>query len=276
MNDQESYRRNDVKLIKISDHVWTTQWGNSNSNISIINGKEYSILVDSGYPFQAQSIKLEMERNSIAPIKYVIYTHYHQDHVFGTCMYDYETVIAHSSTKNLMEIMLQGLWSERGLKRMLRNYSIMMSKLDEFHIALPTQTFDDSYELHYDEFCVTLKKAEGHCKGGIIVHVEPDDVVITGDNMFVGSYPYLLETDINEEMKILDSLLESKPAVIVPGHGDCATLDDVEYMKYYLNELVRCTKEGEEEQLLGKKFWDQDEEGFHVKNIQYIKRLMEK
>ncbi len=71
------------KMIKVADNVYVATSYDA-SNISMIIGDDGYVLIDSGkFPHNAKKIKEEFSQITDKPLKAVIFTHGHNDHVGG-------------------------------------------------------------------------------------------------------------------------------------------------------------------------------------------------
>jgi glyoxylase-like metal-dependent hydrolase (beta-lactamase superfamily II) len=88
-----------------------------------------AILIDTLlFPEETRSIRLFVEGRLGSPIKYVINTHYHADHTYGTCFFPGATVVAHSRCYDLLD--------SRG-RPGLEKAQVGMPELNGIQVVLP-------------------------------------------------------------------------------------------------------------------------------------------
>src|SRR5207253_3088127 len=86
---------------EIAPGVWfregDARGGSGHSNNIIIEMKDYLIIVDANYPSGARLVLSDTKKLSSKPIKYVINTHHHPDHMYGNHIFTEAgaTTIAH-------------------------------------------------------------------------------------------------------------------------------------------------------------------------------------
>ena len=258
-----------MELKRVSEHVWVVIGERLQSNIGIIDNGEYCMMIDSGHPLQSQDVLNLMKEHKMSPVKYMVYTHYHQDHVFGAYAYG-GTVIAHDTTKHIMMAMMEGPWSQRVLQRNIKRNPLIAKKLEGFQIRLPEIVFTKDYEQVEHGLMVQFIIAQG----SVMVHVLPDHILFTGDNLFQGCCPYLINADLKEEHRALEIMKELQPIRMIPGHGDVADQMDVEYLSQYLKALEEhATKESVDSSQVSK-FWKIDLDTCHEKNMDYVRKQL--
>lgn len=153
-----------------------------------------------------------------APVKVVINTHWHFDHVDNNASLRAAgaTVVAHENTRT----------------RMSAPQHIEMLKLD-FPAsppgALPQRVFSSTFALRVKDESITLTHvAPAHTDTDVIVRFDDANVLHAGDVYFNGRYPLIDSSSggkINGMIEATNRLLRLADAntKIVPGHGALAT-----------------------------------------------------
>ena len=158
--------------------------------------------------------RLEELRGGPAPVKWLINTHGHPDHVLGNAVFGEEAIlIAHTAT------------SER-LARPAKPFPWLPATPVLPVIARPKATFDETHTLHFNgEEVELLHFAAGHTDGDVVVHFKGSNVVHVGD-LFHGrggrSAASLSDGgDLHGLRRVLGDLVERLPedVRIVSGHG---------------------------------------------------------
>lgn len=226
-------------LTKIADNIYSyvgvENGGPTNSfaaNAGIIVGKDGIVVVDTLISAQqAQRFLKDIRKISDKPIRYVIATHSHLDHIFGNAEFAKTgaVVVAHA---NCRENMLNG--SEETLKHS-SEHGLTPEQMEGTEIAYPSITFTDRMSIDMgDETVNLIYIAPSHTTGSIMVHIPGEKVIFTGDILFTDFHPYLAEGDIPGWIRNLDYIDTLDVDRIIPGHGPISGKNDIADMEKYL------------------------------------------
>ncbi|MGH9942514.1 MAG: MBL fold metallo-hydrolase [Pyrinomonadaceae bacterium] len=198
--------------------------------VFIINDEDVFVVDTSLTPGGAKEMLAALRKLTNKPVKYVINTHWHDDHIIGNQVYRdaYPGVefIAHAKTREYLPttglnnrklaLSAQGypgfIAFLRG--RLEKNQSVAGGPLDEeeravyasniqiaerymaevpgAQIVLPTITVEDRLTLHRggDRIIDILHLGRGHTSGDLVVHLPREGVVIAGD-LVIWPVPYV-------------------------------------------------------------------------------------
>jgi glyoxylase-like metal-dependent hydrolase (beta-lactamase superfamily II) len=79
-----------------------------------------------------------------------------------------------------------------------------------------------------------LEVGPAHTTGDILVHLPEDNVVFTGDILFIEGHPILWAGPVQNWINACDRMLSMELDVIVPGHGPITDKKGVAAVKGYL------------------------------------------
>ena len=253
------------ELVKLAEGVYAatrteppglTVNGNS---VFIINEEDVVVVDTTLTPGTAREELAALRRLTDKPVRYVVNTHWHDDHIMGNVAYrdafPAAEFIAHVNTRDYLPT--TGLanrklaMSEGGypgfigaLKRRLeKNESVFGGPLDDEEratlasdikiaerymaenptaaVVLPTVTLRDRLTLHRGTRVIDiLHLGRGHTSGDIVVHLPAEGIIITGD-LVIHPVPYVgnPQSHPGEWGRTLERLLALKHTLIVPGHG---------------------------------------------------------
>jgi glyoxylase-like metal-dependent hydrolase (beta-lactamase superfamily II) len=183
-------------------------------NVGVSAGEDGIFIIDDNLePLTPQLIDA-VGRIASGPIRFVINTHWHFDHVGGNKVLGEAgaLIVAHDNVRVRMSApqFIEALGNK-----------VPASAAE----ALPVITFDQALTLHLNGDTVQVfHVANAHTDGDAIVHFKQADVVHMGDTFFNGSYPFIdtstggsLTGMIAGAERVL--ALADGNTVIIPGHG---------------------------------------------------------
>ena len=227
-------------VTKIGDGVYAAigdDGGPAGSNAGFIVGSNGVAVVDTFTAVApAKDLLAEIRKITNLPIRYVINTHYHLDHVGGNAVFAEvgATIIAHRNvlgwerTENLKFFGADPKPERRALVEAL---------------VLPDVTYTDAIDIHLGERLIKVRYMLGHTGGDSVVIVpsakdKTADIVFGGDIVWQKHLPNLIDASTGPWVETLDKLLADHPgATFVSGHGAVASPADVTDFRNYLVAL---------------------------------------
>lgn len=208
------------KFERISDNIYAFIQGNGDwflSNSGLILGKEYAIVVDSLTNEKvAKQFISEIKRVTNKPIKYLINTHEHGDHLWTNHLFQNATTICH---KNCRERVLEEM------KSRTNPYEELFKEIDftGFKYTPQEVTIDSEMRIFVnDEMEIRLVYVGyAHTVSDIYVYVPNEKVAFTGDLLFSPPCtPFALMGYIHGYINALEELANLDAEIYVPGHGE--------------------------------------------------------
>lgn len=177
----------------------------------VVAGPQWAVVIDTlALPDETLTIREFIEHELSVPVRYVITTHYHADHAWGTCFFPGATVIAHARCRDLLE--------ERGIPS-LEAAKKQNPALRQVKVVLPHITFmEGEITLRVGKKNLIISPALGHSPDGIAVLVEEDRILFAGDSFM--PLPYVVDGNIDEIMASIKRTGKMGLENIVQGHGD--------------------------------------------------------
>jgi glyoxylase-like metal-dependent hydrolase (beta-lactamase superfamily II) len=159
------------------------------------------------FPSETRQVIEYIERR--APVKYVIYTHYHADHTYGGYLFRNSQFIAHELCRELL--ITRG---EAGLKlARAQNPS-----LADVQLRLPDIVFTGEMSLRLGGKTFVLTHSPGHTPDGITVYIREDKILFAADTIM--PVPYIVDGDATTMLKSLQTLKGMTLENVVQGHGE--------------------------------------------------------
>ena len=160
--------------------------------LGAISGESATLIVDAGNsPAHAALFLQELAQLQLAPLKYLVLTHWHWDHVFGTQAINLPS-FAHVETKRIVTEMAHMDWSDRALDRRVEEGSEIVFCRDNIQKEMPDRrglvirppeiSFDCPIELDLGGVtCQIVPVGGDHDIGSTVVCVAEDKVLFLGD-----------------------------------------------------------------------------------------------
>jgi cyclase len=208
---------------KITDNVYVES-EISRCNTSLVVTREGVVVVDTPM-VPANAKKWAKEAARFGPIRYVINTEPHGDHVSGNC-YMGGTLVAHEGTRDA--ILASKLDDFTGMLKMMEPDSLPLDK--DFRYRPPEITFSQQLTLYLGSHSFHLIKIPGHTPCQTAVYVPEERLVFTGDNVVYKEMPFFRQAVPEEWLKSLRKLQKLDVDKVVPGHGKVCD-------KSYLREM---------------------------------------
>ena len=202
----------EIKPEKLAGNVWVLY--GAGGNMGVCAGTDGAVLVDDEFAPLSAKIQAAVKQVSDQPVRWVINTHWHGDHVGGN-----ENMAASGATILAQDRVRTRLIEGQDNKFFGRKVAPATGK------ALPIVTFNDSTTLHVNgEEVLAFHVAPAHTDGDAIVWFSHANVVHMGDTFFNGFYPII---DL-ESGGSIDGMIAASERVlprigsdtrVIPGHG---------------------------------------------------------
>jgi len=218
----------DMKLVRASEHVYFVQGkaGAATDNKGFISNSGFVVTSDGvvvfdalGTPSLAEKYLGLIRTVTNAPIRKVVMSHYHADHLYGLQVFKDlgAEVIAPAGAKDyLASPVADNLLETRRTE--------LKPWIDERTHIVPADKYlneDTQFELGGMTFKISLQ-GMAHSEGDMAMLVEPDQVLFTGDVIFEGRIPFIGETNTRNWVQQLEKLKSVKVEALIPGHGSMA------------------------------------------------------
>ena len=165
------------------------------------------------------------------PVKFVINTHYHVDHVGANAVFvdAGATALAHRNVRG---------WTRSENLRMFGKDIKPEQKRFIEALEPPTAGYDHLVDLHLGARLIRVRSFPGHTGGDSVVLIPDANVVFMGDLFWNKIVPNLIDASTRQWIDTLDTLVKANAtATFVPGHGDVGVAQDVTAFREYLATL---------------------------------------
>ena len=233
----------EIRIQKITENLYL--FFGLGGNIAVSIGDDGVLIVDDLIPSLIPKIKDAIKEIGGGDLVYTINTHWHFDHAEGNLALD-PKITKIISQSNAREYMAKG-----GLIDMVAN-RINQEPYPDY--ALPVITYENGMTLYFNnEEIEIVHFGPAHTSGDSAVIFHNQNAVHYGDVFVTEGYPFIdvssggsIDGIINFLSK---SLTKLKPgAIILPGHGEIATIQDVEdtiiMLKTVRERILKMINEG--------------------------------
>lgn len=237
----------EMELKQVSPHVYyvqgppgaPTDFDGFMSNASVVITKQQVVVFDSlGTPSLAYLLLSKIREISDKPVKHVIVSHYHADHIYGLQVFKElgANIIAPLGAKDYLDADT----AEGRLKE--RRESLFPWVNENTYVVKPDQYIEKPITLVVDDVELQIQPlGSTHSNGDLSVYVMPDRVLLAGDLMFEGRIPFVAGSTPQHWLVNLNAIDPSQISVVVPGHGAASThpAEAVKFTKDYLEYLTK-------------------------------------
>ena len=227
---------------RLGNRTFADTSGEGRGNIGAIELPNYTVVVDSTlFPSTATTFRKSLETQIKSPIRKLVLTHYHADHVFGNQVFKDCEIISSIQLLQRME--------EQARTFELRDSDIKerpeLAELKRVEMTFPTTTFERVISLRDDGFVVEITRVGGHTEGSSFVYFPQERILFSGDLIFAKEFPWAGDETCNPEewMSALKLFKELDVEKIMPGHGPICDKSEIDkYLKFY-EEAAAIIKE---------------------------------
>jgi glyoxylase-like metal-dependent hydrolase (beta-lactamase superfamily II) len=220
-----------LHAIPVAGQVWYVQGAaalgssanrNFISNAGFVVTDDGVVVVDAlGSPALAEALLAEIRRITPQPVRYVIVTHYHADHIYGLQVFKAAgaTIIAHTEGREYLN-------SDTARNRLQASRHDLAPWVDASTRLVPADRWltDEVTHLQVGSYDFVIRHVgPAHTPEDLAVFVPRLGVMFSGDLFFRGRIPYIGQADSRQWIASLDKLMLDHPRVVVPGHGPVST-----------------------------------------------------
>lgn len=191
------------------------------SNAGFVVTRDGVLVFDAlGTPPLAEALIKQIRKVTPAPIRRVIVSHYHADHIYGLQVFKAAgaEIWAHENSRGYLN-------SPELETRLAQRREELFPWVDETTRVVPPDRLlagDTDFELGGVHFSVRYV-GPAHSSEDLALYVHEDRVLYAGDLVFKGRIPFVGDADSQSWLAALDKLLGFDAKILVPGHGAAST-----------------------------------------------------
>jgi cyclase len=227
-------------LKQVGPNVWAAIEPGGMSNAGVVIGDDGVLVIDTlvtadavGNPGteEAEQLLAEIRKLTPLPVKYVVNTHYHLDHVSGNGNF------AGAGATLMAQTYVRGWIHSENLKLFGNDIKPQQKAFVEA-LPAPALVYDGGVDLYLGSRRIQIRSFPGHTGGDSVVIVPDAKTVFAGDLFWRNVLPNLMDATTKLWIETLDTLVEThSDFTVVPGHGDVGAISDVIAFREYLATL---------------------------------------
>lgn len=217
------------------------------SNACLIIGSTSVAVIDTGGSYAVgKALRDAIGKVTDKPVRYVINTHMHPDHVLGNAAF--EGIGAEFVGHHKLPAALAARTDSylRNARERLGDSGFAGTK-----IVMPTKLVTDTLDLDLGGRDLTLKaRPTAHTDNDLTIFDKPTETFFLGDLLFSGHIP-TLDGSIVGWLKLIPELMKEKAARAIPGHGPKsmswpdAILPEQRYLETIARDVRSMIKDGD-------------------------------
>jgi cyclase len=210
-------------------------------NPSFVVTSEGVVVIDTPQ-LPTRAVAMRAEAESHGPIRYLINTENHVDHIFGNYWFKGAGEIVNH--KALWDIFMDPKAALDPFDYALEAIptddpegASLIPDRDAYYADLPRGTVvftGDLLKLKVGDHTIDCIWTPGHTPGQLAVHVPEERVVFTGDTIFSGVQTWLMTSNVDQWLEALETIRQLDVDYVVPGHGPVVSLDYVQTQRAVL------------------------------------------
>jgi glyoxylase-like metal-dependent hydrolase (beta-lactamase superfamily II) len=246
--------------------------GLDGNSVAIVSSDGVLVFDSNGTPAASALVLAEIRKITPQPVRYVVNSHWHWDHWYGTETYTTAfpgvSVVAHEKTREMMagpaiafnrpgiESQLPGYIAslerraatEPSLQPALDDARFFLEQKRHARLVLPSVTYTDRLTLHLgqrgEREIQLLHYDRAVTPGDTFLYLPAEKIVVSGD-LLVNPIAFALSSYPSGWLRTLERIDALDAAVIVPGHG--GPLRDKALLHAHMDvmrELLQAGREG--------------------------------
>ena len=191
-----------------------------------------AVVVDTlPFPEETQQILEFVRKRCPGGVRYVVNTHHHADHIYGSYLFPDAELIAHRQCRQIL------------LK--VGEESLIQAKaqtpaLAPVRLRIPQLVFETELLIRLGEKTIHLMHAPGHSEDGVVVHIREDKVLVASD--VLTPVPLMVRGDMGEMIRSLRMIKSLSLENVIQGHGGVLLRGEIDETVDSSVAYLRCIR----------------------------------
>jgi cyclase len=202
-------------------------------NPSFVTTSDGVVVIDTPQ-LPTKAVAMRKLAESHGPIRYLINTEHHVDHIFGNYWFKGAgAVVHHQGVADMFMVVLPNIdpyaYAVEAIPTDDPEGAAILPDRDTYFRDpnRGTIVFKGDLTLRVGDHTFHLLHTPGHTRGQIAVHIPEERVVLTGDTIFHDVQTWLMESDVPQWLDALERVRALDVDHLLPGHGPVTTTDYV-------------------------------------------------
>lgn len=242
--------------------------GKAIGNAGVVDNGEATIIFDTFLsPDAAEELKAKVVDLGLSPIRYVVNSHSHNDHIRGNQVFaeDVKIISTRRTAEAIEEEEPKAIAAERVyakeqfeffsermqefsgdtlsrafqvFKMMKPYFEVLAESHQQIQTRLPRTFVEEKMDLSGNEKSVQLiAMGPCHTPGDLVMYLPEDKILFAGDILFNGFHPYLPDGNLDAWKSKLREVQTMDIDRILPGHGEIAGKEMIADLLDYMEDL---------------------------------------
>ncbi len=234
---QQDFSDVEIRILPVRDNIYMLV--GAGGNVTVQTGDEGILIVDTQYAPMSEKILAALAELSDKPLRYIINTHFHGDHVGGNVnLARAGSTISGGNMRRDVSGDTAAIIAHENVLLRLATTGADADRLDPD--GWPSSSYiTEKKDIYFNgEGIRVMHQPRAHTDGDSIVYFRRSDVIAVGDVYRTDAYPFIdsanggtIQGLLDAAQSIIDEIIpvygQDGGTLVIPGHGRLSNLGDV-------------------------------------------------